>query len=855
MNFSFKLASIAAILALLFSFAPIAGSATQPVAAATVCDAAQFVADVTIPDGMVFAPNTAFKKTWRLKNIGTCTWTTGYSIAYASGEKFGNVASVALPSTVAPGQTVDVSVDMTSPAAAAKYRGNWQLVNASGVAFGIGATAKGVFWVEIVVSTGTSSGAVYNFADKACDAAWTSGAGALTCPGTDGDAKGFVLKQANPKLENGVADASAGLLVAPQAVDSGFIQGEYPAFKVQSGDRFQAIVSCEHNATSCYVAYRLDYRIGTGAAQTLWTFREKYEGQFYRLNLDLSRLAGQDVKFILYVSAYGSPTGDRALWGNPVIYRQGTTITPTPVTFTPTPITFTPTVPASGCDKAQFIADVTVPDGTVMAPGATFKKVWRLKNIGTCTWTTGYSLVFFNGEKMGGPTTAPFPTAIIPGQSIDLTINLTAPTASGTFRGNWKLANASNQQFGIGASANNPFWVEIKVTGGPTVTPGTPTPTPTGPTSTPSSDTGYDFVAKVCDAKWVSGAGTLPCPGTDGDAKGWVLTLTNPQLETGATDTRPGLLTNPQNTTNGYIQGTYPAFRVQAGDRFQSIINCQYNATSCYVIFRLDYQIGEAAPKTFWTFGEKYEGQYYQANIDLSSLAGQDVKFILTVMAGSYAAGDRAVWVAPRIQRGAGAAIAPTVAASATPSAGSAAATATPSLAPASPTATTQAGAAPSATSSPLTDWTAYQNTKYKFQFLYPPSSTVVDSKDDSAKIDLPFTTGTTLSSKYINVSVTEGVSPCKNTVASGAPPTSSENVTINGIAFLKETGSEVAAGNIYDWVAYSTVRPGTNACVSVGFVLRSQNTGTDPAAPPAFDKVAESAVFQTILSTFAWLP
>jgi hypothetical protein len=362
-------------------------------------------------------------------------------------------------------------------------------------------------------------------------------------------------------------------------------------------------------------------------------------------------------------------------------------------------------------------------------------------------------------------------------------------------------------------------------------------------------------VAKVCDAKWVSGAGTLPCPGTDGDAKGWVLTLTNPQLETGATDTRPGLLTNPQNTTNGYIQGTYPAFRVQAGDRFQSIINCQYNATSCYVIFRLDYQIGEAAPKTFWTFGEKYEGQYYQANIDLSSLAGQDVKFILTVMAGSYAAGDRAVWVAPRIQRGAGAAIAPTVAASATPSAGSAAATATPSLAPASPTATTQAGAAPSATSSPLTDWTAYQNTKYKFQFLYPPSSTVVDSKDDSAKIDLPFTTGTTLSSKYINVSVTEGVSPCKNTVASGAPPTSSENVTINGIAFLKETGSEVAAGNIYDWVAYSTVRPGTNACVSVGFVLRSQNTGTDPAAPPAFDKVAESAVFQTILSTFAWLP
>ena len=57
--------------------------------------------------------------------------------------------------------------------------------------------------------------------------------------------------------------------------------------------------------------------------RTFWTFRERYDGLIYNVNLDLSSLAGYDVKFILVVNAYGSPSGDRALWGNPVIARAG----------------------------------------------------------------------------------------------------------------------------------------------------------------------------------------------------------------------------------------------------------------------------------------------------------------------------------------------------------------------------------------------------------------------------------------------------------------------------------------------------------------------------------------------------
>jgi hypothetical protein len=69
------------------------------------------------------------------------------------------------------------------------------------------------------------------------------------------------------------------------------------------------------------------------------------------------------------------------------------------------------------------------------------------------------------------------------------------------------------------------------------------------------------------------------------------------------------------------------------------------------VIFRLDYRIGGGSTQTLGTFGEKYDGLYYPADIDLSSLAGQNVNFILTVLANGYATGDRALWVAPRIIR------------------------------------------------------------------------------------------------------------------------------------------------------------------------------------------------------------
>ena len=193
-----KLASAIILLVLVLSAFPAAGPST---AHAATCDWAQFIADVTVPDGTTYAPGATFRKTWRLKNIGTCTWNTSYSLVFDVGERMGAPTAVNFPQSVAPGQTVDLNLDMTAPSGVGHYFGYWKLRNANGVVFGIGSTANRAFWVEIYV--GSSAGVGYDFTANAASASWSSGAGALSFPGTDGDAKGFGVKLDKPKFESG----------------------------------------------------------------------------------------------------------------------------------------------------------------------------------------------------------------------------------------------------------------------------------------------------------------------------------------------------------------------------------------------------------------------------------------------------------------------------------------------------------------------------------------------------------------------------------------------------------------------------------------------------------------------------
>jgi len=771
--------------------------------AATDCDHAQFVSDLTAPDGSTFAPGTTFTKTWRLMNIGTCGWTTAYNVVWAGGDSAGAPLSVRLPADVAPGQMVDVSVNLTAPTTGGHYKSLFKISNQSGIQFGIGASASDPFWADFTVVDANT--VIYDFLANAPYAQWKSGAGVLPFPGTSGDSRGFAYQMNIPHLEDDSFDSAPGLFVVPQNKFNGYIQATYPEFQIQQGDHLQTLVNCEFGATSCYVTFRIDYLLSNGVQKTLWSWKEAYDKRFYRANLDLSSLAGQKVRFVFMLLSTGFASGDRAIWGSPRIVRAGTTQPPAPpATLTPLPplpATATPlgqpppTIQPTGCDKAAFVTDVTVQDGTSFAPGAAFTKTWRLKNVGSCNWTTAYKLVYYSGEQMSAPTTVNLPWSAAFDQTVDISVNMVAPSSAGKYRGYWILANPSGQFFGISADASKPVWVDINVTGD----------SPIG--------TGYDFTSNVCSAEWKSGAGGLPCPGTDGNSNGFVIKLDAPKLEDGSTG-NPGLLTVPQNRFNGYIQGFYPTFTVQPGDKFQTTVGCEYGAAGCYITFRLDYMTSNGFIGTFWQWREQNEGKYYSANVDLTPLAGRSIRFILTTLATGSATNDRALWGSPRIVRAGG----------------------TPPTTPTPPT----------------NNWPTYTNSTYAFNFRYPPGSERFFETTNSILINMPIAPGTNLREKYLQLTVLENVNPCQSPLSSTSRPGSpTETIVFNGIPFFKQIGGDANVGNLHEWVGYSTLK--NNACISMDFVLHSLAAGNFDPPVPEFDKAAESAVFAQVMSTFAW--
>jgi len=135
---------------------------TAAPANATCTDSAKFVADVTVPDNAVVASNTPFTKTWRLKNTGSCTWDSSYLVYYISGTTMSQQPGywiVQQGQTVAPGESVDISVGMTSPVENGSYQSYWGLKKENEPLMPIQGGANGnSFYIKIKVGNGVASG-------------------------------------------------------------------------------------------------------------------------------------------------------------------------------------------------------------------------------------------------------------------------------------------------------------------------------------------------------------------------------------------------------------------------------------------------------------------------------------------------------------------------------------------------------------------------------------------------------------------------------------------------------------------------------------------------------------------------
>ena len=122
------------------------------------------------------------------------------------------------------------------------------------------------------------------------------------------------------------------------------------------------------------------------------------------------------------------------------------------------PAVMAPTeTPVKSCTNGMaYVSDVTIPDGQRMNQGEGFRKTWRVQNTGTCTWTSDYTFGYVSGEQMSGRTIN-IPGIVGPGQTVDLSVDMIAPYADGTFQGNWQMRSPQGMNFG------QTIWVKIQV--------------------------------------------------------------------------------------------------------------------------------------------------------------------------------------------------------------------------------------------------------------------------------------------------------------------------------------------------------------------------------------------------------
>jgi hypothetical protein len=316
-------------------------------------------------------------------------------------------------------------------------------------------------------------------------------------------------------------------------------------------------------------------------------------------------------------------------------------VTPSPVpdvaTATSIPtntITPTATPPTTACNQAQFVRDLTVQDNTPFTPGSSFVKTWRLKNVGHCTWTTSYSLVFDSGHAMDAKRIINLPRNVEPNQTIDLSVSMRAPSKPGTYRGDWLLSDPTGKEFGVGARGDQTFWVQIRV-----MNLGNP-------------DLDYDFAANYCHAEWTSGSGRLSCPGVSSSAEGFVILLDAPRLEVRQED-ELALWSHPNNSKGGWISGMYPEFIIEPDHHFNAWVGCLAESEGCSVTFKLEFKnLKNGITRTLGTWQEKYDGKVTKIDLDLSQHAGKRVRFILSVeVVGGDPGSANTVWFVPGIVR------------------------------------------------------------------------------------------------------------------------------------------------------------------------------------------------------------
>lgn len=207
-----------------------------------------------------------------------------------------------------------------------------------------------------------------------------------------------------------------------------------------------------------------------------------------------------------------SAVGDPTALSTPTQQPAEATATPTPAEQPTTAASSTSTGDAGACiNKAGFFGDVSVPDNTPFSQGEGFVKTWKVRNEGTCTWGSGYALVFAYGEQMSAPPLNPMPAAA-PGDIVQVSVKMTSPNRDGIFTGNWQFQDAQGNRFGVNSGGLDYIWVMISV-GTKMDAPPTPTPVPGTCAAAPNPDYVSQLLTLINQARADNGLPALTLNG------------------------------------------------------------------------------------------------------------------------------------------------------------------------------------------------------------------------------------------------------------------------------------------------------------------------------------------------------
>lgn len=289
-------------------------------------------------------------------------------------------------------------------------------------------------------------------------------------------------------------------------------------------------------------------------------------------------------------------------------------------------------------DIGLLLGMVSMGEGSQVFSGEVFHVTWRLRNIGETVWNDQYNLVHIKGNSFGQAEKIPFSFEALPGDIIDVTLVLTAPTERGMYLGEWLIEAPDGSLFGMELDGSEPLPVSVEVTGNPL---------------TSSFRQIFRMYVDYSTAEWrdQNGPALVSVNGNIG-LHGYVTRENYPLFAGALQEDEPTIVMMPPRGEGGYISGKFPAFVIEPSDYLVTRVGCQEPHKFCDVTLKILVQVeGEDDVEVLWERDKEYTGEWILIRRNLTRYAGKAVHFIFVVESKGNNIDDVIGWFVPAIYR------------------------------------------------------------------------------------------------------------------------------------------------------------------------------------------------------------